>query len=113
MTTHQARPKPLDGKMVITNEHAFEETTASDLTNTASKPLETQEEMSEVPEQVVVHKQPSPAQTKKSKVDVKVEDKTPLLSEIKDYEDGKSGSESKSAVEQIFLEKSVFCVCSC
>lgn len=113
MTTHQARPKPLDGKMVITNEHAFEETTASDLTNTASKPLETQEEMSEVPEQVVVHKQPSPAPTKKSKVDVKVEDKTPLLSEIKDYEDGKSGGESKSAVEQIVLEKSVFCVCSC
>ena len=113
MSTHQARPKPLDGKMVISNEHAFEETTASDLTNTASKPLETQEEMSEVPEQVLVHKQPSPTQTKKSQVDVKVEDKTPLLSAIKDYEDGKSAGESKSAVEQIFLEISVFCLCSC
>ncbi|KAM7450796.1 hypothetical protein ABFA07_001495 [Porites harrisoni] len=107
MTTHQARPKPLDGKMVITNEHAFEETTASDLTNTASKPLETQEEMSEVPEQVVVHKQPSPAPTKKSKVDVKVEDKTPLLSEIKDYEDGKSGGETKSDQEASETEASL------
>ena len=113
MTTHQARPKPVDGRMVITNEHAFEETTESDLTNAASKPLETQEEMSEVPEQVIVHKQPSPTQTKKSQVDVKVEDKTPLLPMIKDYEDGKSGGESKSAVEQIFLEISGFCVCSC
>jgi len=113
MATHQARPKPADGKMVITNEHAFDETTASDLTNAASKPLEAQEEMSEVPEQVVVHKQPSPTQTEKSQVDVKVEDKTPLLSMIKDYEDGKSGGESKSAVKQIFLEISGFCVCSC
>ena len=85
--------------MVITNEHAFEESTASDLKNAASKPLETQEDASEVPEQVVVHKQPSPTQTKKSEVDVKEEDKTPLLSMIKDYEDGKSGDESKSAIE--------------
>ena len=84
--------------MVFTNAYALEESPTNESGN-ASQPLESRAQPRDEPEEVVVHTQPSPLPTKKCEPVTEAQDEMPLLSAIKDYEDGKKADESKCAFD--------------